>query len=193
LTETGSALDDSQLFVARAGSAAGAALLHHLEFPEPPASLLNEAEARVRETAARLSRGLPSGTADILRDNRESPYWEEVAGRCLGCANCTLACPTCFCSTTREVTDLGGEVSDHHRTWESCFTMAFSEVHGGIIRGSLAASYRQWLTHKLADWWDQFGSSGCVGCGRCITWCPVGIDLTAEVRALSDKAAGDSR
>ncbi len=53
--------------------------------------------------------------------------------------------------------------------------------------------YRQWLTHKLAHWWDQFGRSGCVGCGRCIAWCPAGIDITAEAAAfVQENAHGDA-
>ena len=58
------------------------------------------------------------------------------------------------------------------------------------MRGSARSRYRQWMTHKLATWIDQFGSSGCVGCGRCITWCPVGIDITEEVRAIREQRGG---
>ena len=63
--------------------------------------------------------------------------------------------------------------------------MEFSYIHGGSVRTEAKSRYRQWITHKLSTWHDQFGSSGCVGCGRCITWCPVGIDITAEVAAIA--------
>ncbi|MCA9269512.1 MAG: 4Fe-4S dicluster domain-containing protein, partial [Planctomycetales bacterium] len=110
--------------------------------------------------------------------------WEETADRCLACANCTLVCPTCFCSSVEEVSDLTGDEVRRERTWASCFTAEHSTMNSGAVRKSVASRYRQWLTHKLAGWIDQFGVSGCVGCGRCITWCPVGIDLTEEVAAI---------
>ena len=75
------------------------------------------------------------------------------------------------------------------RHWDSCFTFDFSSVHGVPVRSSNKARYRQWMTHKLATWYDQFGTSGCVGCGRCITWCPVGIDITQEVAAIRQEVA----
>jgi Fe-S-cluster-containing hydrogenase component 2 len=120
----------------------------------------------------------------LLYANQEHARWDDVAARCLGCANCTLVCPTCFCSNVEDTSVLGGQVADRWRRWDSCFTLGHSYVHGGSVRTSTRARYRQWLTHKLASWIDQFGTSGCVGCGRCITWCPVGIDITAEVAAI---------
>jgi Fe-S-cluster-containing hydrogenase component 2 len=110
----------------------------------------------------------------------DSPIWEEIATRCLNCANCTLVCPTCFCSTVEDTSDLTGNHAERWRRWDSCFTLEHSYLHGGSVRSSEKSRYRQWLTHKLSTWWDQFGTSGCVGCGRCITWCPVGIDITEE-------------
>jgi ferredoxin len=107
-----------------------------------------------------------------------------VAERCLSCANCTMVCPTCFCSTVEEVSDLTGDQVQRERTWASCFTTEHSHLSSGSVRNTTASRYRQWLTHKLASWIDQFDVSGCVGCGRCITWCPVGIDLTEEVAAI---------
>jgi ferredoxin len=120
----------------------------------------------------------------LLYGNLEHPRWDEVSQRCLTCGNCTLVCPTCFCSTVEDVTDLSGTETERTRRWDSCFSLDHSYIHGGSVRDSGRARYRQWMTHKLATWFDQFGSSGCVGCGRCITWCPVGIDITEEVRAI---------
>jgi len=124
------------------------------------------------------------GIKELLYANLEHPRWDHVANRCLTCANCTMVCPTCFCTTVEDTTDLAGAEADRRRRWDSCFMLDFSYVYGGSVRSTPRARYRQWMTHKLATWYDQFGSSGCVGCGRCITWCPVGIDITEEARAI---------
>jgi len=128
------------------------------------------------------------GIRDLLLNNLDHPRWDEVAEQCLSCANCTMVCPTCFCSSVTEVSDLTGEQVRRERTWASCLTAEHSFLSSGVVRNSTAARYRQWLTHKLATWIDQFDTSGCVGCGRCITWCPVGIDLTEEVAAIRETA-----
>ena len=125
----------------------------------------------------------------ILERAVEHPRWAEVAERCLSCANCTMVCPTCFCHTVEDVNDLAGEHTERWRRWDSCFTGGHAYIHGGDFRPSVRGRYRQWLSHKLGTWHEQFGTSGCVGCGRCITWCPVGIDLTEEVAALRTEPA----
>jgi sulfhydrogenase subunit beta (sulfur reductase) len=180
-------------FLVEVGSPRGEALLARVG--SAPASLADGAEAEAqREKAARsMGRSLDTtGIKELFQQNLEHPRWDEVATRCIGCANCTMVCPTCFCSTTEDVTDLGGDGAERTRRWDSCFTLEHSYVHGGSVRPSLAGRYRQWLTHKLASWIDQFGTSGCVGCGRCLTWCPVGIDITEEsaaIRASDGKGA----
>ena len=123
---------------------------------------------------------------ELLLRNLEHPRWDDVAERCLTCGNCTMVCPTCFCTSVEDSSDLAGAETSRSRRWDSCFTMDFSYIHGGSVRASARSRYRQWMTHKLATWFDQFGTSGCVGCGRCITWCPVGIDITEEVRAIRE-------
>lgn len=149
------------------------------------------ADAIVETTARSMGRSLDTtGIKELLYRNAEHPRWQEVANRCLTCANCTMACPTCFCSSVEDTTDLTGDHAERWRSWDSCFTMDFSYVHGGSVRPSAPARYRQWMTHKLASWHDQFDSSGCVGCGRCITWCPVGIDITEETAAIRASEKG---
>jgi ferredoxin len=113
-----------------------------------------------------------------------SPQWAEVGSRCLACANCTMVCPTCFCTNIVDQMDVSGKLALRTQISDSCFHLDFSYVHGGAHRVSTASRYRQWFSHKFASWFDQFGTSGCVGCGRCITWCPVGIDVTEEMAAL---------
>jgi Fe-S-cluster-containing hydrogenase component 2 len=132
-----------------------------------------------------MSRHLETeGLKELLLSNLTHPRWDDVAERCLTCGNCTMVCPTCFCTTVEDRSDLGGAAAERVRKWDSCFTMDFSYIHGGSVRKTPRSRYRQWMTHKLATWIDQFGTSGCVGCGRCITWCPVGIDITVEAAAI---------
>ncbi len=137
------------------------------------------------QAARRMGRSLDTnGLRELLYRNAESPRWNDVATRCLTCTNCTLVCPTCFCTSVDRISDLTGSENQRWRVWDSCFTDDFSYLHGGSVRSSVPSRYRQWATHKLAAWVDQFGTSGCVGCGRCITWCPAAIDITAEVGAI---------
>ena len=175
---------DGHRFVLRVGTAMGGEVLARLSTREATAADL-EARHQTLEAATRaMTRELPTaGLAELLARNLEHPRWDEVADRCLACGNCTLVCPTCFCSDVRDTTSLTGEVS-RQRSWASCFDLDHSYLHGGPVRASTSSRDRQWLTHKLSTWWDQFGTSGCVGCGRCIAWCPVGIDLTEEVAAI---------
>ncbi len=174
-----------QHYLVEAGSDRGDEVLAAVPRGDASADQREAAEAVVRETASQMGRQLDTdGIKDLLYRSYESPRWDNVAERCLTCGNCTMVCPTCFCTTVEDVTDLTGEHAERWRRWDSCFTMDFSYIHGGSVRSSTKSRYRQWLTHKLGTWIDQFGTSGCVGCGRCIAWCPVAIDLTEEVAAL---------
>jgi ferredoxin len=176
-------------FVARAGTEAGAQVLAGLsERPPTPEERTAAAEVPKRAAQQQVRRIDTATVHDTLMNNLAHPRWDDVAKRCLACSNCTLVCPTCFCSTVNEVTDLAGTHSTRERVWESCFNEEHSWVAGGAVHVTTKTRYRQWLTHKLATWIDQFGTSGCVGCGRCITWCPVGIDITEEVAAIAATA-----
>jgi len=176
---------DEHYFVFEAGSEAGASIL--AEIPSRPADAADLHRVGQILAASEASMGRSMDTTDIkqmLQSNPEHPQWDEVADRCLACTNCTLVCPTCFCSTTEDQVALDTGIASRSRRWDSCFTMDFSNLHGVPVRASTRARYRQWMTHKLASWYDQFGTSGCVGCGRCITWCPVGIDITRQAAAI---------
>ncbi|MBZ5726162.1 MAG: 4Fe-4S dicluster domain-containing protein [Acidobacteriia bacterium] len=172
-------------FLAEADGDRGQEVLAELDRRPATDEELRLARTAVESAAAQQVRRMDTaGIRDLLYQNFEHPRWDEVAARCLTCANCTMVCPTCFCTTVEDDSGVTGDRAERWRRWDSCFTMAFSYIHGGSVRTSSKARYRQWLTHKLASWIDQFGSSGCVGCGRCIAWCPAGIDLTEEVHAI---------
>lgn len=176
-------------FVARAGSASGAEVMAELGLEPAAPTQLQAAAAQAQRAAAAQKRTLPSRTLrDALLARLEHPHWDDVAARCLSCANCTSVCPTCFCFREGDAASVDGDCVTHWREWDSCFSAAHGHIHGLQVRPDARTRYRQWLIHKLATWHDQFGRSGCVGCGRCMTWCPVGIDLTAEVAALLREA-----
>ena len=181
-------------FLVEAGSEAGERLLEGVRHDKPVEADLAMARAAVEKAKAQMGRSLDTtGIKELLQGNQDHPRWDEVAARCLTCGNCTMVCPTCFCTTVEDTSDLDGSHAERWRRWDSCFTLDFSYIHGGSIRHSSKSRYRQWMTHKLAHWIDQFGTSGCVGCGRCITWCPVGIDITEEAAAIRSGDAGSRR
>ncbi len=178
-------LGGQHTFIAHAGSERGAAVLDRLPSRPVEDRDVQAADDVVDRSVQHMGRSMD--TTDIrtlLYDNADHARWDDVASRCLSCGNCTMVCPTCFCTSVEDHTSLSGEETERWRIWDSCFTSDFSYMHGGSVRSSAKSRYRQWMTHKLASWIDQFGTSGCVGCGRCLTWCPVGIDITEEVAAI---------
>jgi ferredoxin len=172
-------------FIVRAETESGNDLLKRLTLAPASTQQVEQAQTKVAHAATKMGRALQAeGIREMLQKNWEHPRWDEVANRCLACANCTMVCPTCFCSSVQDVTDLDVQESSRVRTWDSCFNPDFAQVHGGNFRSTVKGRYRQWLTHKFSSWFEQFDVSGCVGCGRCITWCPVGIDVTEEITAI---------
>jgi sulfhydrogenase subunit beta (sulfur reductase) len=178
-------LDGEHRFLVEVGSDRGADILGALDTRPATEADLAAALAVTDAAATRMGRELDTrGLPELLASNLEAPRFEEVAERCLTCGNCTAVCPTCFCTSVEDVNDLADGSSERWRVWDTCFSVDYSYIHGGSVRRSPNARYRQWLTHKFGTWHDQFGTSGCVGCGRCITWCPVGIDVTEELAAI---------
>ncbi len=172
-------------FVAQAGSEAGQAVLESLRL----------AAADTWQCATALEQGIYAAQQQIRRlpgrdlknalfARLQHPRWQQLAECCLSCGNCTSVCPTCFCHRSFEQPQLDAQASEHGREWDSCFTEGHSAITGHVMRPDTRLRYRQWLTHKLGSWHDQYGRSGCVGCGRCITWCPVGIDITGEAAVI---------
>jgi len=177
---------DNHRFLVEAGSARGAQFLSELEAAPASPHDMQAAEAAITSAAQQQRQIDTQGLKEFLYENFENPQWDKLSARCLSCANCTMVCPTCFCTTVEDVTDITGLHAERWRRWDSCFTLNFSYIHGGSIRNSTKSRYRQWMTHKLAAWTDQFGELGCVGCGRCITWCPAAIDITDEIRTMRE-------
>jgi ferredoxin len=176
-------------YVVDAGSEDGWRLLDRLPYGLCEPEVADRAREAVTLAADRMGRTLPAvDLRDLLAGTLEAARWDDVAARCLSCGNCTMVCPTCFCTTVEDTTDLTGDIAQRWLRWDSCFDLDFSYLHGGPVRTSPRNRYRQWLTHKLGTWHDQFGESGCVGCGRCIVWCLVGIDITEEAHALAAEA-----
>lgn len=171
-------------FVIESGSQTGEAVLSALHLVPASQVQTQTASNAVDQAAASQTRGLPLDIKDRLAANLHHPRWGEVAKRCLSCGNCTQVCPSCFCHAEFETPALDGASSTHERRWDSCFSQGHAYIHGMQIRPEIRHRYRQWLTHKLSSWHAQFGSSGCVGCGRCIAWCPAGIDLTEEAEVI---------
>jgi len=179
--------DSVHYFVAEAGTDKGVAVLQNIPFRAANQAALDAADMCTKKAEQEMGRAMDiSDIKALLYRNYDNNRWKEMEERCLTCGNCTMVCPTCFCSKIEDKTDLTGDHAERWRSWDSCFTMDFSNIHGSSVRSTIRSRYRQWLVHKLAAWIDQFDSSGCVGCGRCITWCPVGIDLTEEVKAIRE-------
>ncbi len=178
-------LDGEHRFLVEVGTDRGAEILAELPSREAGEADVSEAAAATQRATEQQGREMETeGIKELLYRNYEHPRWDEVSERCLTCGNCTMVCPTCFCTTVEDTTDLDGSTAERWRNWDSCFTMGHSHLHEGSVRSTSRSRYRQWMTHKLATWIDQFGTSGCVGCGRCITWCPVAIDITEEAAAI---------
>jgi ferredoxin len=188
---------DGHRFLVEAGTPAGEEVLEELPRRDAGETDRRAAAEVVAQAASQQTRALDTtDIKDLLYRNLEHPRWDEVSERCLSCGNCTMVCPTCFCSTVEDHTDLAGDEAERVRQWDSCFSLDHSYVHGGSVRSTRPSRYRQWMTHKLGSWIDQFGTSGCVGCGRCIAWCPVAIDITEEaaaIRASDGETRADDR
>lgn len=173
-------------FVVESGSDKGRDAILSLQLLPAAGAQTYKAEQRVKAVYSMQKKAIPpiAKVEKALFEAHDHPQWDNVAERCLSCGSCTQACPTCFCHTEKEAPSLDGRESVHTREWDSCFGLDHSYTHGELYREEPKHRYRQWLTHKFSTWQEQFRTKGCVGCGRCITWCPVKIDVTEEINTI---------
>ncbi len=177
--------NERHYFLLEVGSEKGEDIINEFDFSDADESEINEKYKVIEKTKSQIEKFLETdGVKESLLQSFESPVWDDIAKKCLACGNCTMVCPTCFCMTVEDYTDLERNSAERIQKWDSCYTLEFTYIHGGSVRVSVGSRYRQWLTHKFATWQEQFGTFGCVGCGRCITWCPVGIDVTEETTKI---------
>jgi ferredoxin len=181
-------LDD--VFVLTIGSEIARRMMMGIPFEDASGYILTNVEHKLNQAEQQMRRKLDtSDLPELILEHLDHPYWNEIGKRCLSCANCTQVCPTCFCWDTMDEMSLDGKSTKRTRVWDSCFNPGYSHQAGGNTRPTIYSRYRQWLSHKLGTWKQQFGTLGCVGCGRCITWCPAEIDITEEISALRNEVA----
>jgi sulfhydrogenase subunit beta (sulfur reductase) len=121
-------LDDrGHRFVIRAGTEAGREVLVELAHAEADEEDHERANAAVNNAASTQVRRMDTtNIRELLYSNFDHPRWDDVATRCLACTNCTLVCPTCFCTTVEDTSDLSGDRAERWRRLDSCFTLDFS-------------------------------------------------------------------
>ncbi len=129
------------------------------------------------ESGEGFSRKIPAEAIAKMDASFASPYWDDVARRCLSCGACTYYCPTCHCFDIND--EKGGE---RVRTWDSCqfatFTMHTSGHNPRVVKGQ---KLRNRYYHKFKYSKDNIGRYLCVGCGRCIALCPASLDITKAI------------
>src|SRR5271165_4487410 len=129
--------DGRHCFLVEMGTVRGAELLSDVPHQHADDNDKQHAERLLDQTTRHMGRRLDThGIKELLYRNYEHPQWDKVADRCLSCANCTMVCPTCFCTTVEDVTDLTGQHAERWRRWDSCFTVDFSCIHGGSVRAT---------------------------------------------------------
>ncbi|XOV78621.1 MAG: 4Fe-4S dicluster domain-containing protein [Aestuariibacter sp.] len=182
-------LDDGYLILAKSGK--GSRVMSNLKVQASTEEQRQQATQQI-QTAAQQQRKMPDGKSLLkIAEHLNDTQWLQIAERCLACGNCTSVCPTCFCSKQESQTEINTEQHQQVRYWDSCFSEKHSYMGGKHIRGEISQRYRQWLLHKLVTWQEQYQRSGCVGCGRCISWCPAAIDIVEEVNLMLGVDVGE--
>lgn len=165
----------------------GQGFLDQLNDARPSKSdIINKYDQAEQSALAAFSKKLDTtGLVELLAETTDHPVYKDTAiNRCLGCTNCTMVCPTCFCFDFKDMTGIGSSTTTRRRHWDSCQELHFSDISHGSFRQTRKARLRQFVTHKLSTWVKQYQTFGCVGCGRCMTWCPSHIDLTEIAKTI---------
>lgn len=170
-------------YIVKAVTTKGAKLLISAQIQEGETT-----EPAIAQPKAVQSRGI----AAAMRRQFDSDYWSKVGDRCLHCNICAYVCPTCYCFDIRDFPV--GDRIERVRSWDSCQSPAFTRIAGGYERRpSKGERMRQRFAHKLLYFPGQWeGVLHCVGCGRCVTACPVNIDIREvieDVNALPERPA----
>jgi sulfhydrogenase subunit beta (sulfur reductase) len=128
----------------------------------------------------------------FLRENFDSPVWDEISKRCIGCAACTFVCPTCHCFDITD--DVKKGMGRRVRTWDGCMFPKFTlHASGHNPRTAAAQRMRQRFLHKFSYFVDNQGVISCTGCGRCIAVCPVNMDIRETLKKLIEAASEPSK
>ena len=153
----------------------------------------NSAVEAQKEKIASIMKKLPlSGlTADKFGGGKTSeffnaPQWKTLSQSCLGCGTCTFVCPTCQCYDIRDFKTNDGVI--RFRCWDSCMYSDFTKMAHGNIRNSQLERFRQRFMHKLVYYPENNdGIFGCVGCGRCLSKCPISMNIVKVMKTLGGK------
>jgi Pyruvate/2-oxoacid:ferredoxin oxidoreductase delta subunit len=165
-------------YVAETNSERGHALLETLtDASQNQIEAASKAKVRAREAVKEPFE--LDGIVDTLYSLFDDEVWYEVQQSCLGCGVCTFLCPTCHCFDIVDEAQRGERV----RNWDTCMFRIYSqEASGHNPRPTNVERTRQRILHKYAYFIEWFDEVGCTGCGRCVRYCPAGIDIRQTIR-----------
>lgn len=173
-------------YLVEVGSPEGAQIVELAGLPAAPRVTAVEKEKRLAEARKKFhKRMLVRDLRELLEENFRHPIWEELIEECLACGSCTMVCPTCFCYNVVDKIDLSLKSGKRQREWDSCMLLEYAQValdHN--FRKDRDARIKQRIYHKLVYYEPQFGTLGCVGCGRCIHTCVKKIDITKIIAGI---------
>jgi ferredoxin len=181
-------LDLDDRYIAEAVNEKGAALLEDQAFEKSDEKSLSLAKKTKKHAEASMK---PVVRKEDLEEELErlfnDPVWKDVAESCLSCGICTYLCPTCHCFDICD--EASGQVGERIRVWDSCQFPLFTEQASGFNpRPTNRERFRQRIMHKLSYLPKSQSMTGCVGCGRCVTECPVNLDIREVMASLSERS-----